>query len=363
MPVSAQSENMQSQTTRLDPLLRVENLRTYFFTEEATLRAVDDVSLEIYPGRTLGLVGESGCGKSVTALSIMRLVAPPGQIVGGKITYHDEDGVRVLTELSEPEMRKVRGGKIAMIFQEPMTSLNPVFTVGSQILEAIRLHHREEGNRGGRISAERAKQLMIDSLKQVGIPDAEKRWRDYPHQFSGGMRQRVMIAMALACRPKLLIADEPTTALDVTIQAQILELLREIQQKQRMAILIITHDLGVVAELAHEVAVMYASKIVERAPVETLFTQPLHPYTVGLLRSRPRLGEDKGKKLATIKGNVPNPKDFPPGCKFHPRCDYCQEICRQQEPELRVLAPGHWVRCHFAGELSFDDVPTNRNNG
>lgn len=361
MRVSFQQMQPQQTARQVHPLLKVENLRTYFFTEDAVLKAVDDVSFEIQPGRALGLVGESGCGKSVTALSIMRLVAPPGKIVGGKITYCDEEGPRVLTELSESEMRSVRGGKIAMIFQEPMTSLNPVFTIGSQIIEAVRLHHKPDGERRSRkISWDQAKEIMIQALRQVGIPDPEKRWRDYPHQFSGGMRQRVMIAMALACKPRLLIADEPTTALDVTIQAQILELLKKIQQEEKMAILIITHDLGVVAELADDVAVMYASKIVERAPVETLFARPLHPYTVGLFRSRPRLGQDKRAALATIEGNVPNPKDFPPGCKFHPRCRYRQEICRQQEPEIRELAPGHWVRCHFAGELNFDLPPADQ---
>lgn len=348
--MTAQTSDYQEQAkTELEPLLQVENLCTYFFTDDGILRAVDDVSFEIKRGRTLGLVGESGCGKSVTALSLMRLVAPPGRIVRGKVTFWDrKEGSKILTELSDREMRAVRGRDIAMIFQEPMTSLNPVFTVGSQIIEAIRFHQKK--------SLAEAKDLTIRLLQQVGIPNAATRWRDYPHQFSGGMRQRVMIAMALSCNPELLIADEPTTALDVTIQAQILELLKEIQRERQMSILIITHDLGVVAELADDVAVMYASKIVERAPVQTLFDRPSHPYTVGLFRSRPRLGQDKRTRLATIEGNVPNPKEFPNGCKFHPRCPYRQKRCEQEEPELREIAADHVVRCHFAGQLSFDQL-------
>lgn len=337
-----------------EPLLEVANLCTYFFSDEGLVRAVDDVSFEIKKGRTLGLVGESGCGKSVTALSLMRLVAPPGRIVRGRITLFDSQRPKVLTELSEREMRTVRGRHIAMIFQEPMTSLNPVFTIGSQIMEAVRLHRVvQEGDRVRKMTWQEAQDLTIQVLKQVGIPNAESRWRDYPHQFSGGMRQRVMIAMALSCQPQLLIADEPTTALDVTIQAQILELLKELQHRHRMSILIITHDLGVVAELADDVAVMYASKIVEHTTVVRLFQQPLHPYTVGLFRSRPRLGQAKGTPLMTIKGMVPNPRQFPSGCKFHPRCPFVKSICRQEEPPLRVLEEGHLVRCHFAGEIDF----------
>jgi len=348
--MTAQISDYKDQVTAgLEPLLKVENLCTYFFTDDGVLRAVDDVSFEIKRGRTLGLVGESGCGKSVTALSLMRLVAPPGKIVQGKITFWDrEKGAKILTDLPDREMRTVRGRDIAMIFQEPMTSLNPVFTIGSQIIEAIQLHQNK--------TFSEARDLTIKLLQQVGIPNAATRWRDYPHQFSGGMRQRVMIAMALSCNPELLIADEPTTALDVTIQAQILELLKRIQTERQMSILIITHDLGVVAELADDVAVMYASKIVEQAAVQTLFERPYHPYTVGLFRSRPRLGQDKRTRLATIEGNVPNPKEFPPGCKFHPRCVYRQKICEQEEPELREIAPGHCVRCHFAGQLNFDQL-------
>ena len=254
------------------PLIEIKNLQTHFFTDDGVVKAVEDVSLTIPKGKTLGLVGESGCGKSVTALSIIRLISNPGKIVGGTITlYDDEDQPTVLSELPESEMRKLRGNAMSMIFQEPMTSLNPVFTIGSQVMEAILLHQQ--------VSRQEARDLAIEMLTKVRIPAPEKRLREYPHQFSGGMRQRVMIAMALACRPRLLIADEPSTALDVTIQAQILDLLRELQADTGMSILIITHDLGVIAELADEVAVMYASKVVERAPVAELFSNPRHPYT------------------------------------------------------------------------------------
>lgn len=324
-------------------LLSIENLKTYFHTEEGTVKAVDDVSLVIGRGQTLGLVGESGCGKTVTALSIIRLISPPGRIVGGRIAWFGNGSPVALNELPERQMRRIRGAAISMIFQEPMTSLNPVFTVGSQIIEAIRLHRD--------VDRTTARNLAIDMLHKVKIPEPQRRVDEYPHQFSGGMRQRAMIAMALACNPRLLIADEPTTALDVTIQAQILDLLRALQAETGMAILIITHDLGIVAEMADVVAVMYASKVVEQAPVRELFRNPLHPYTHGLFRSRPELGHSKGERLRTIPGVVPSPTRFPPGCKFHPRCDYCREICRAEEPELREMAPGHWARCHFAGQL------------
>ncbi len=335
------------------PLIRVEHLKTYFDTDEGIVRAVDDVSLDIFQGRTLGLVGESGCGKSVTAMSIIRLISPPGRIAGGRIVMHTGDGTataaaarnseRVLSELSEPAMRKIRGGQISMIFQEPMTSLNPVFTIGSQISEAIVLHQR--------VGQHEARNRAIEMLRKVKIPEPERRYREYPHQFSGGMRQRAMIAMALSCHPQLLIADEPTTALDVTIQAQILDLLRELQAEIGMSILMITHDLGIIAEMADDVAVMYASKVVEYAPVDDVFGRPLHPYTRGLFSSRPAAGKSKSEKLVTIPGMVPSPLRFPPGCKFHPRCAYVQDRCRGEEPELREIAPGHWARCHFAGEL------------
>lgn len=328
------------------PLVRVENLRTHFFTDEGVVKAVEDVSLQIGRGRTLGVVGESGCGKSVTALSIIRLISPPGRIAGGRVTFWDDGKPLELTALSEKAMRSVRGGKIAMIFQEPMTSLNPVFTVGSQIVEAIRLHRKTSGKE--------AQRLALEMLDRVRIPEPDQRFREYPHQFSGGMRQRAMIAMALSCRPQLLIADEPTTALDVTIQAQILDLLRELQAETGMSILMITHDLGIVAEMADDVVVMYASKVVEQASVERLFAQPLHPYTQGLFRSRPELGQSKSEDLLTIPGMVPSPLRFPSGCKFHPRCPRAEERCRGEEPELREIVPGHFARCHFAEEFAHE---------
>ncbi len=316
-----------------DVLLDVKDLKTHFFTDDGVVKAVDGVCFRIPRGRTLGVVGESGCGKSVTAFSILRLVSPPGRIVAGSVLFEGEE----LTRLPEREMRAIRGNKISMIFQEPMTSLNPVFTIGNQIGEAARLHLK--------MSKAEAREHTIGMLRKVRLPSAETRVDEYPHQMSGGMRQRVMIAMALTCRPRLLIADEPTTALDVTIQAQILDLLRDLQKEFGMSILIITHDLGVVAELADDVAVMYASKIVESAPSEGLFGAPLHPYTLGLFRSRPSLGSKKKEKLNVIPGAVPNPLDFPPGCKFHPRCPLAVERCRSVEPVLRELRPGHRVAC------------------
>ncbi len=329
-----------------NPLITVDNLKTHFFTDDGVVRAVDDVSLVIPQGKTLGLVGESGCGKSVTALSIIRLISTPGRIVGGRITMTDNGQSTVLTDLSEGKMRKVRGGRISMIFQEPMTSLNPVFTIGSQIVEAIRLHQA--------VGKAEAGCRAVEMLHRVKIPEPERRARQYPHEFSGGMRQRAMIAMALSCNPRLLIADEPTTALDVTIQAQILDLLRQLQADFGMSILIITHDLGIMAETADDVAVMYASKVVEYASVKELFTNRLHPYTHGLFRSRPEVGKPKDEKLNTIPGMVPSPLRFPAGCKFHPRCPYSQAKCETDEPALREIRPGHQVRCHFAGELSYE---------
>jgi peptide/nickel transport system ATP-binding protein len=314
-------------------LLDIRNLRTHFFTDDGVVKAVDGVSFPIYRGKTLGVVGESGCGKSVTALSTMRLVSPPGRIVEGEILFEGTD----LTKLPEDEVRSIRGHQISMIFQEPMTSLNPVFTVGYQINEAVMLHLKK--NKAD------AREHTIQMLDKVRIPSARTRIDEYPHQMSGGMRQRIMIAMALACNPKLLIADEPTTALDVTIQAQILDLMRDLQKEFGMSILIITHDLGVVAELADYVAVMYASKVVEYASVKELFSNPLHPYTLGLFRSRPSLGSKKTEKLSVIPGTVPNPLRFPPGCKFHPRCPSMVETCKSVEPQLREIRPGHWVAC------------------
>jgi peptide/nickel transport system ATP-binding protein len=332
-----------------EPLVDIANLKTYFYTDDGVVKAVDDVSLSIPLGKTLGLVGESGCGKSVTALSVIRLIGPPGKIAGGSITLHANGKAMVLTDLPEPRMRQIRGAEISMIFQEPMTSLNPVFTIGSQIAEAVRLHQK--------VDKGEAMKRAIEMLRKVRIPEPERRVGEYPHQFSGGMRQRAMIAMALSCNPKLLIADEPTTALDVTIQAQILDLLRQLQADVGMSILFITHDLGVIAEMADHVAVMYASKVVEEAPVEELFARPLHPYTYLLFRSRPEMGRPKGEKLDSIRGMVPSPLRFPSGCKFHPRCPYKQEVCTTDEPELREIAPGHKARCHFAGELDFSRVP------
>jgi oligopeptide/dipeptide ABC transporter ATP-binding protein len=329
-----------------EPLIEIKNLQTHFFTDEGVVKAVEDVSLTIPKGKTLGLVGESGCGKSVTAMSIIRLISPPGRIVGGTITLHDKDKQVQLSHLSEKEMRKIRGSTIAMIFQEPMTSLNPVFTIGSQIMEAVRLHQD--------VSKDEAAHIAVEALRRVKIPVPERRMLEYPHQFSGGMRQRVMIAMALACSPQLLIADEPSTALDVTIQAQVLDLLKDLQQETGMSILIITHDLGVIAEMADEVAVMYASKVVEQAPVETLFSDPHHPYTHGLFASRPIPGMSRDKDLYTIKGMVPSPLHFPAGCKFHPRCPYTQDRCESDEGDLLSIGDDHQVRCHFAKEIQYE---------
>jgi peptide/nickel transport system ATP-binding protein len=337
---------MTSAAVDVQPLVSVENLRTWFHTDDGVVKAVDDVSLTIPKGRTLGLVGESGCGKSVTALSIIRLISRPGRIAGGAIRLHDDGRVLDLATLPEAEMREIRGAKISMIFQEPMTSLNPVFTIGSQIMEAIILHQK--------VDKAEARRRAVEMLRKVKIPEPERRIDEYPHQFSGGMRQRAMIAMALSCNPRLLIADEPTTALDVTIQAQILDLLRELQREFHMSILIITHDLGIIAEMADDVAVMYASKVVEYAPVRELFGNPLHPYTHGLFKSRPKPGTPKSEKLNQIKGMVPSPLRFPAGCKFHPRCPHVQSRCETEEAELRELAPGHWVRCHFAGEIRYE---------
>jgi oligopeptide/dipeptide ABC transporter ATP-binding protein len=322
----------------MSELIRVKDLRTSFFTPEGEVRAVDGVSLTIEQGKTLGLVGESGCGKSVTALSIMRLVpSPPGKVVGGEILYRGRD----LLRLNGGSMRKIRGNEISMIFQEPMTSLNPVFTIGNQIGEAIRLHQG--------LGKRETRDKTIEMLRLVKIADPESRVDDYPHQLSGGMRQRVMIAMALSCNPSLLIADEPTTALDVTIQAQILELMKELQEKLGMALLLITHDLGVVAEQADEVAIMYAGKIVERAEAKAIFNRPLHPYTVGLLNSLPGTGGKKKKRLEAIPGVVPSPLELPTGCRFRDRCPKASGICAEAEPELVEKEKGHWVACYFAG--------------
>jgi peptide/nickel transport system ATP-binding protein len=317
-----------------DVVLAVRNLVTEFRTDRGVVRAVDGVSFEIPARGTLGVVGESGCGKSVTALSIMRLVASPGRVASGTIEYAGKD----LLALPLDAMRKIRGNRIAMIFQEPMTSLNPVYTVGDQVGEAVRLHQ-------GKSKAE-ARQVAIEMFKLVGIPSPEERVDNFPHQMSGGMRQRVMIAMALACKPDLLIADEPTTALDVTIQAQILELLKSLQRELGMSILLITHDLGVVAETCDEVAVMYAGRVVERAATRALFAAPRHHYTAGLLRSVPAYGEENETRLQEIKGMVPALWDLPKGCKFADRCPRVEQTCRDEEPAL-VQIGSSLVRCHF----------------
>jgi peptide/nickel transport system ATP-binding protein len=319
------------------PLLQVRDLRTYFHTEAGIAKAVDGVSFDIFPGEVLGLVGESGSGKSVTALSVLRLVPdPPGKIVGGSIVFKGRD----LLQLSWEEVRHVRGKEISMIFQEPMTSLNPVFTIGMQLEEAVLSHEA--------VSRHEARRRAIEMLELVGIPGPASRLNDHPHQFSGGMRQRVMIAMALACNPSLLIADEPTTALDVTIQAQILELMLRIKdQRKDAAILLITHNLAVVAETCHRVMVMYGGKIQEIATVHELFHNPLHPYTRGLLASLPAIEGDKRQRLPAIPGNVPSILDLPKGCKFETRCPERFEKCVLVEPELIETSPGHWVRCHL----------------
>ena len=317
-------------------LLEVNNLQTHFPTRSGLVRAVDGVSFHLDRGELLGLVGESGCGKSITALSVMRLIAPPGKIVKGEILFEGKD----LLRLSDSEMRQMRGDDIAMIFQDPMTSLNPVYTVGEQIAEALRLHRK--------MSRKQARQATIEAMREVAIPDPARRLDDYPHQLSGGMRQRVMIAMALACNPKLLIADEPTTALDVTIQAQILELLDDLRKQRELAVLLITHDLGVVAEVADRVAVMYTGRIVEESPVDELFARPKHPYTEGLLRSVPKLTSEhvvKRERLETIEGTVPRPTDLPPGCHFAPRCPHRMPRCTQEEIPLYQLEGGVEVRC------------------
>jgi len=317
-------------------LLEVKNLQTHFKTRAGLVRAVDGVSFYLDRGELLGLVGESGCGKSMTALSIMRLVASPGRTVGGEIIFDGRD----LLKLSNAEMRAVRGNDIAMIFQDPMTSLNPVFTVGEQIAEALRLHRK--------LSRPQAREAAIAAMREVAIPDPGTRVNDYPHQLSGGMRQRVMIAMALACDPKLLIADEPTTALDVTIQAQILDLLDNLRKTRELAVLLITHDLGVVAEVADRVAVMYTGKIVEESPVDELFAKPKHPYTEGLLHSVPKLtkeGVARAERLQTIEGVVPSPTNLPPGCHFEPRCPYRMPRCKEGEIPLYPAGEGVVVRC------------------
>jgi oligopeptide/dipeptide ABC transporter ATP-binding protein len=329
-----------------ETVLDITDLKTYFTTEQGTVRAVDGVSLSVHKGGSLGVVGESGCGKSVTALSVMQILPrPKAKIVGGSIVYKRRDGERVdITALApdSDEIRSIRGNEIAMIFQEPMTSLNPVYTIGDQIIEVVELHQR--------VGKTTARQRAIEMLAQVGIPGPEQRVNEYPHQFSGGMRQRAMIAMALSCNPGLLIADEPTTALDVTIEAQILVLIKQLQAEFGMSLMIITHNLGVIGEMADEVVVMYMGKIVEHAPLAELFTHPQHPYTQGLFKSIPRIG--RKDRLVPITGSVPNPYQVPKGCSFAPRCAHAMDICRTDEPPIFTIAPGHMAKCWLHGSPS-----------
>ncbi|MBE5395337.1 ABC transporter ATP-binding protein [Brevibacillus borstelensis] len=316
-------------------LLEVKHLQTHFKTEDGVVPSVNGVSFSVAKGETLAIVGESGCGKSVTSLSIMGLVAPPGEVVGGEIWLEGQN----LLALSKKELRKLRGNKLSMIFQEPMTSLNPVFTIGNQLGEVFRQHRQ--------MDKKEARAHSVEMLEHVGIPNAEKIVDSFPHQLSGGMRQRVMIAMALACNPALLIADEPTTALDVTIQAQILELLKKLNKEFQTGVILITHDLGVVAEMADRVVVMYAGEVVEQADVFSLFAEPKHPYTKGLLGSLPKLDENR-EELDSIPGSVPNPLDMPGGCAFHPRCPAATEECKQNKPQLQEVALNHLARCFYA---------------
>ena len=315
-------------------ILELKNLKTHFFTKHGEVPAVDGVDITVPKGKIIGIVGESGCGKSVTATSIMHLIEKPGRIVDGQVLFDGED----ITYASAKEINKIRGDRMTMIFQEPMTSLNPVYTVGKQVSEAIILHQH--------VSKEEAKKMAIDIFEQVGIPEPEKRFKSYPHQLSGGLRQRVMIGMAMVCKPDLMIADEPTTALDVTIEAQILHLMREMQQKSGASIIMITHNLGVVAELCDEVYVMYAGKVMEHAEIHELFENPCHPYTYGLLNSIPDTQGTK-ERLYTIKGMVPNLLKLPQGCRFCPRCDKAMKICMTTQPELQTVADGHEVCCHL----------------
>jgi oligopeptide/dipeptide ABC transporter ATP-binding protein len=328
----------------MSKLLEIKNLRTYFYTDDGVARSVDGVSYEVDRGETLGVVGESGCGKSVTALSIMRLIPdPPGKITGGEILYNGTN----LLKLSEDQMREIRGNEISMIFQEPMTSLNPVFNIGHQIDEAVILHQK--------VSKAEARNRAIEMLRLVGIPAPEQRYHEYPHQLTGGMRQRVMIAMALSCNPALLIADEPTTALDVTVQAQILDLITKLQEELGMGMIMITHDLGVIAEVSDRVAVMYAAKIVEYSTADEIFYNAKHPYTIGLLKSIPRLGE-KVERLATIEGTVPSPTNFPVGCHFCTRCAYADELCWNDEPPLVEIETGHLAACWHVDKVAATEV-------
>src|SRR6188472_690610 len=348
--MSAEASSKESTATRsrsgsnghgVEPLLEVKNLKTQFFTQDGVVKAVDDVSFYLMPGETLGVVGESGSGKSMTGLSIMRLIPnPPGKIVSGEVVFNGRD----ILKMSDEQVRSIRGNQIAMIFQDPMTSLNPVLTVNRQISESLMLHLGM--NKG------QARHRSVELLKMVGIPNAEERVDQYPHQFSGGMRQRVMIAMALSCNPKLLIADEPTTALDVTIQAQILDLMRTLQMERDTGVILVTHSMGVVAGMADRIQVMYAGHIVETASTEEIFANPRHPYTVGLLKSIPRLDSTRKEKLEPIRGLPPDLIDLPDMCPFVPRCNYAREKCEQKNPPLLEVNPGHWSACWFWEEVS-----------
>ncbi len=330
---------MNEHSEKQEPILTIKDLKVYFDTDDGIVKSVDGVDLELMKGTTLGLVGESGCGKSVTCLSIPRLIpSPPGRIAGGEIIYKGKN----LLALSESEMEGIRGNDISMIFQEPMTSLNPVFTIGDQIKEAIMLHQDK--------TSDEAQELTVNIIKKVGIPSPEIRIDEYPHQMSGGMKQRVMIAMALSCNPEILIADEPSTALDVTNQAQILALIQSLQDELGMSVLMVTHDLGVVASMASHVAIMYASKIAEYGTVEEIFDNPRHPYTLGLFTAIPVIGRRK-QSLYVIPGSVPNPLAFPEGCKFWPRCAFAEEICRVQEPALKRISDSHRAACHFSKSI------------
>jgi oligopeptide/dipeptide ABC transporter ATP-binding protein len=329
------------------PMLSVEGLRTYFFTDEGTVRAVDGASFEVQAGKTVGIVGESGCGKSVTALSILRIVEKPGRIVEGKILLRRPDAKATVDlaplKADGAEIRAIRGGEIALVFQEPMTSFSPHYTIGNQIVETIQLHQA--------VGKEEARQRAIELLRMVGIPNPERRIDEYPFELSGGLRQRVMIAMALSCNPTILIADEPTTALDVTTQAQILDLLRDIQQRTQMSVIIITHDMGVIAEMADDVIVMYLGRVVESGPVDEIFHQPKHPYTQALLRSIPSIFAEPRTKLPTIAGSIPHPHNRPTGCPFHPRCaEAIAGICDRHEPRLRPISEAHFASCFLYHE-------------
>ena len=340
---------MAHTSNEYENILEINELRTSFFTKDLEVKAVDGVTYALPKGKTLGVVGESGSGKSITALSVLRLIDEPGEIVGGEIKFKGEN----LIDKSEAQMQKIRGNEISMIFQEPMTSLNPTFTVGQQISEAYKTHQG--------LGKKEARNHSIEMLKLVGIPSPEKRIDQYPHELSGGMRQRVMIAMALACNPDLLIADEPTTALDVTIQAQILELMKDLQERLEMGILLITHDLGVVSETCDYVAVMYCGKIVEYADVKTIFERPKHPYTVGLLQSIPPYDHDIEGDLPVIKGNVPSPAEMPTGCRFAPRCPFATDLCRNELPDLKTDEHGNQIRCFIYSDEWDGDPEVNVN--